>query len=68
MHEDLLLRQIKAYAERDYNTAHQLSFHAYQHMFALAAQAATAIGDTATAQSPTGGPQTGEGGMAATKG
>ena len=68
MHEDLLLRQINAYAERDYSTAYQLSFDAYQHMFALAAQAATAIGDTVTAQSPTGGPQTGEGGMAATKG
>ena len=68
MHEDLLLRQINAYAERDYSTAYQLSFEAYQHMFALAAQAATAIGDSAAAQSPTGGPQTGAGGMAATKG
>ena len=55
MHEDLLIRQINAFAERDYSTAYQLSFDAYQHMFALAAQAATAIGDTATAQSPTGG-------------
>jgi hypothetical protein len=68
MHEDLLLRQINAYAERDYSTAYQLSFDAYEHMFALAAQAATSIGDTVAAQSPTGGPQTGEGGMAATKG
>jgi hypothetical protein len=68
MHEDLLIRQINAFAERDYSTAYQLSFDAYQHMFALAAQAATAIGDTATAQSPTGGPQTGGGGMAAAQG
>jgi hypothetical protein len=68
MHEDLLLREINAYAERDYSTAYQLSFDAYQHMFALAAQTATSIGDTVTAQSPTGGPQTGAGGMAATKG
>jgi hypothetical protein len=66
MHEDFLLRQINAYAERDYSTAHQLSFDAYQHMFMLAAQAATALGDTVTAQSPTGAPQTGEGGMAPT--
>ena len=29
---------------RDYSTAHTLSFEAYQHMFALAAQLATAIG------------------------
>jgi hypothetical protein len=68
MHEDLLLRQINAYADRDYSTAHQLSFDAYHHMFTLAAQAATAIGDTAAAQSPAGAPQTGEGGMAAPKG
>src|SRR5829696_4870294 len=68
MHEDLLLRQIKAYAERDYSRAHQLSFDAYQHMFALAAQAATAIGDTVAAQSPRGGMQTGLGGMAAAQG
>jgi hypothetical protein len=68
MHEDLLLRQINAYAERDYSTAHQLSYDAYQHMFALAAQAATAVGDTVTAQSPTGAPQTGAGGTAAPKG
>jgi hypothetical protein len=68
MHEDHLLRQIKAFAERDYSTAHELSFDAYQHMFALAAQAATAIGDTVAAQSPTGGPQTGAGGMAAAQG
>ena len=65
-HEDFLLRQINAYAQRDYSTAHQLSFEAYQHMFALAAQLATAIGDTVAAQSPQGGIQTGEGGMAAT--
>ena len=68
MHEDHLLRQLNAYAERDYATAHELSLDAYQHMFALAAQAATAIGDTVTAQSPTGGPQTGAGGMAAAQG
>jgi hypothetical protein len=67
-HEDFLLRQINAYAERDYSTAHQLSFEAYMHMFGLAAQAATAIGDTAAAQSPTGAPQTGGGGTAAPKG
>ena len=65
MHEDFLLRQINAYAERDYSTAHQLSYDAYQHMFGLAALAAAAIGDTVAAQSPQGGMQTGLGGMAA---
>ena len=65
-HEDFLLQQIDAYAQRDYSTAHTLSFDAYQHMFALAAQLATAIGDTVAARSPQGGMQTGHGGTAAT--
>ena len=64
MHEDLLQRQINAYAQRDYPTAHRLSFDAYQHMFTLAAQAATAIGETVAAK-PSGGMQTGLGGAAA---
>ena len=64
LHEDFLLQQVNAYAERDYSAAHELSFDAYQHMFALAAQAAAAIGDTVAAQSPIGGAQTGAGGTA----
>ena len=64
-HEDFLLRQIDSYAARDYSTAHELSFDAYQHMFALAAQLSTAIGDTVAARSPEGGMQTGLGGTAA---
>jgi hypothetical protein len=58
-HEDLLIRQIDAYAERDFQTAHQLSYDAFQHMFVLAADLATAIGDTIAARSPKGGAQTG---------
>jgi hypothetical protein len=65
MHEDLLIRQIDAYAKHDYRTAHQLSYEAFQHMFVLAADAATAIGDTVAAHMPKGGAQTGGGGMAA---
>jgi hypothetical protein len=65
MHEDLLFEQINAYAERDYSTAHEVSFGAYKHMFELAAQAATAIGDTVAARSPKGGAQTGAGGTSA---
>jgi hypothetical protein len=64
MHEDHLFCQIKAYAERDYGTAHESSYDAYRHMFALAAQAATAIGNTVAARSPEGGAQTGAGGTA----
>ena len=54
MHEDPLQRQINAYAQRDYLIAHWLSFDAYQHMFTLAAQAATAIGETVAAQKARG--------------
>jgi hypothetical protein len=65
MHEDMLLKQINEYAAADYVTAHQVSFDAYKHMFALAGQAATAIGETAAAGSPKGGAETGVGGTAA---
>jgi hypothetical protein len=68
MHEEMLLKQINEYAAANYGTAHQVSYEAYQHMFALADQAATAIGDTVAAGSPSGGAQTGGGGMAATPG
>ena len=64
MHEEMLLKQINEYAAADYATAHQVSYEAYQHMFALADQAATAIGETVAAGSPKGGAQTGDGGMA----
>jgi hypothetical protein len=61
----MLLKQINEYAAADYVTAHQVSFDAYKHMFALAGQAATAIGETAAAGSPKGGAETGVGGAAA---
>jgi hypothetical protein len=64
MHEEMLLKQINEYAAADYVTAHQVSYDAYQHMFALADQAATAIGETVAAGSPKGGAETGDGGMA----
>ena len=65
MHEEMLLKQINEYAAADYREAHQVSYEAYQHMFALADQAATAIGETVAAGSPKGGAQTGGGGTAA---
>ena len=65
MHEDMLLKQINAYAAADYTTAHQVSYEAYQHMFALAEQAATAIGETVAEGSPKGGAGTGVGAAAA---
>jgi len=65
MHEQMLMQQITEYAAADYTTAHQVSYDAYQHMFALAEQAATAIGETVAAGSPKGGAETGDGAMAA---
>jgi len=68
MHEQMLMQQINEYAAADYITAHQVSYDAYQHMFALAEQAATAIGETVAAGSPEGGAETGVGGTAALAG
>jgi hypothetical protein len=65
MHEQMLMQQITEYAAADYSTAHQVSYDAYQHMFALAEQAATAIGETVEEGSPQGGAETGVGAMAA---
>jgi hypothetical protein len=65
MHEQMLMQQITEYAAADYSTAHQVSYDAYQHMFALAEQAATAIGETVAEGSPKGGAETGVGAMAA---
>jgi len=64
MHEQMLMQQINEYAAADYATAHQVSYDAYQHMFALAEQAATAIGETVAEGSPKGGADTGVGGTA----
>ncbi len=68
MHEQMLMQQITEYAAADYTTAHQVSYEAYQHMFALAGQAATAIGETVEEGSPMGGAETGGGGMPASAG
>ncbi len=68
MHEEMLLKQINEYAAADYREAHQVSYEAYQHMFALADQAATAIGETVAAGSPKGAAQTGGGTAAAIAG
>jgi ribosomal protein L18 len=59
MNEQMLMQQINEYAAADYATAHQVSYDAYQHMFALADQAATAIGETVAEGSPKGGAATG---------
>jgi hypothetical protein len=64
----MLFQQINEYAAADYSTAHQVSYDAYQHMFALAEQLAAAIGQTVEAGSPEGGAATGIGAKAALAG
>lgn len=62
MHEDLLLRHIDAYASSDYQTAHEVSYDAYQHMTSTAAQLGALIEKRAKTLAPLGGMQTGGGG------
>ena len=65
MHEDMLLKQINAYAAADYTTAHQVSYEAYQHMFALAGSGSHSDRGDRGSREPKGGAETGRGGMAA---
>jgi hypothetical protein len=67
-HDRMLVGEIKAYQAKDYNQAHQISYEAYDQMFALSAQLSNAIGVTLGKNLPKGGSATGGGGMAAVVG
>jgi hypothetical protein len=64
MHDEKLIQQIDAFASKDYQTAHDSAYSTYEHMRELATQLADAFGDAVAARLPTGGPETGLGGMA----
>jgi hypothetical protein len=64
MHEDLLLRQMDAYAADDFAVAHKVSNQAYHDMFAVAKRLAGLIQAQAKKKAPKGGAQTGGGGTA----
>jgi hypothetical protein len=64
MHDRELIQQLDAYARGDYLTAYRVIYEGYQHMFDVAKTLSTAIGPTIAARLPTGGVQTGGGGMA----
>jgi hypothetical protein len=68
MHDDLLLRQIDAFAEREYGAAHRASYHAYQDMFSLATKLSGLIATKVKKVTPAGGAQTGGGGTASDAG
>jgi len=63
-HDQDLRSQIDAYAAKDKTKAQQAATHGYDHMFELSQSLATAIGDAVAQRLPTGGVQTGGGGMA----
>ncbi len=62
MHDDLLLRQIDAYAAGDYAVAHRTSNRAYRHMFGIASTLSALIEKQTKKTAPKGGAQTGGGG------
>jgi hypothetical protein len=65
MHDRMLLAEIDAFAAKDFQQAHDLSYQVYQDMFTISGQLAQAIGSSVAAKLPRGGSQTGGGGMAA---
>lgn len=64
MHEDLLLRQIDEYTDKDYQAAHRISFQAYKDMFSTATSLAALLETKLARVLPPGGVQTGGGGTA----
>ena len=64
MHDRELIQQLDAYARGDYMTTYRVAYEGYQHMFGVAKALSGAIGPTIAARLPTGGVQTGGGGMA----
>jgi hypothetical protein len=64
MHDQMLLREVDAFAAKDYQKAHDIAYSTYEQMFDLSGQLAGAIGATIASRLPKGGPQTGGGGMA----
>jgi hypothetical protein len=62
--DDLLLRQVDAFAAKDYQQAQQLADQTYPQVFGLARNMADAFGATVAARLPRGGAETGGGGMA----
>ena len=64
MHDRMLLAQVDAYGAKDYTQAHELSYQTYDEMFTVSGRLATAIGSTVARRLPTGGSETGGGGMA----
>jgi hypothetical protein len=67
-HDEMLTRQVDAFAAKDYRQAHELAYDTYQDMFGLARQLADAFGETVAARLPQGGARTGAGGLSGAPG
>jgi hypothetical protein len=65
-HDHMLLMQVDAFAAKQYQRAHDITYSTYQHMFILSGQLSNAIGATLAARLPKGGAQTGGDGTPAT--
>jgi hypothetical protein len=63
-HDEMLTRQVDAFAAKDHRRAHELAYDTYQDMFGLANRLAGAFGETVAARLPQGGARTGAGGVA----
>ena len=66
--DDLLLRQVDAFAAKDYRQAQDLANQTYPQVFGLARNMADAFGATVAARMPQGGAETGGGGTAGVPG
>jgi hypothetical protein len=67
-HDEMLTRQVDAFAAKDYGQAHELAYDTYREMFGLSGRLADAFGESVAARLPQGGADTGAGGMAGAPG
>jgi len=63
MHDQLLVREVSAFQAKDYTTAHDLGYQAYDEMYDVSGQLSHAISISLAGGLPKGGSQTGGGGM-----
>jgi hypothetical protein len=67
-HDEMLTRQVDAFAAKDYRESHDLAYDTYLDMFGLARQLSDAFGESVAARLPQGGARTGAGGTARASG
>jgi hypothetical protein len=63
-HDEMLIRHADTFAAKDYARAYDIAYTTYEHMFGLAGQLADAFGAAVASRLPSGGTETGMGGMA----